>query len=125
VWVSSETAKAGETVQVHVYVENNPGVMAFVYGFDYDTTRLELADVTVPVATWGGSFEYSRKIAWIGDQDMAVNGEMMTLTFRVLTDAQPGDAAVKVICTEGDVCNYDEEDIYFAYVDGKVTVTAS
>ena len=124
VWVSTETAKAGDTVSVHVYVENNPGIMVFIYGFEYDTTRLELTDAVVP-STWGGSFEYSRKIAWLGDRDVAIDGEMITLTFRVLTDATPGDAAVKVVYTEGNVCNYDEEDVYFAYVDGKVTVTES
>ena len=123
VWVESVTAKAGDTVEVKAHIENNPGIMAFVFGFEYDTSRLELLNAeTIPA--FGDDSEYIRKLVWLGDEDSTYNGEFILLTFKVLEDAKPGDSAVHIVCGEGDVCNYDEEDVYFTFVDGTVTVVS-
>ena len=123
VTVGSAEAKAGDIVELTVSIENNPGIMAFILGFEYDTTRLEMLDaVTLPA--FGEDSEYIRRLVWVGDYDTTYNGEFIKLTFKVLADAAPGDATVRIVCEEGDMCNYHEKDIIPTLVDGKVTVTA-
>ena len=48
-----------------------------------------------------------------------------TLTFKVLDNAAAGDASVAVTYNTGDISNYNEDDVNFTLVAGKVTVKAS
>lgn len=124
VWVGSASAKAGETVDVTLYIENNPGIMAFDFGFEYDTERLLLVEATV-LPEFGEDSEYDCHLVWVGNQDTTYDGAFAKLTFQVLANATPGDATVEVVCDDvGDVCNYDEEDIVLSFVGGTITVTA-
>ena len=121
--VGSVEAKAGETVEVTVSIQDNPGIMAFIFGFEYDTERLLLVNATV-LSEFGEDSEYDRRLVWVGSRDTTYNGAFVALTFQVLADAAPGDATVSVVFEDGDVCNYDEEDVALSVISGKVTVTA-
>lgn len=122
VTVGTAEAKAGDVVELTVSIADNPGIMAFIFGFEYDTTRLELLNAeTLP--TFGEDSEYIRRLVWVGDHDTTYNGEFIKLTFKVLADAVPGDAMVRIVCEEGDMCNYHEKDVIPTLVDGKITVT--
>ena len=59
--VSSAEAAPGETVDVSVSLENNPGINSFTLGISYDTTRLSLNGVTAAEAL-GGQFTYVKNI---------------------------------------------------------------
>lgn len=119
--VSSATAKQGETVELKVSLANNPGINAFSLGFDYDTSRLELLDVAVN-DDLGGQFAYKKRAVWLNSKDTKYNGDILTLTFAVLGSAESGDAEVKVTYSPGDISNYNEEDVNFKSVSGKITV---
>ena len=111
----------GETITVPVSLTKNPGINTFALGFDYDTSLLNLVDVTVS-ENLGGQFTYSKKAVWLNSEDTTYTGEILTLTFEVLEDALDGNAYVNVVYNTGDISNYNEEDLYFEVVKGEVTV---
>lgn len=119
--VSSATAEQGETVTLNVALSDNPGINTFSFGFDYDETRLNLTNVELASGI-PGQFTYSKKAVWLNSADITTNGNFLTLTFDVLSTAEAGDAAVSVTYNAGDVSNYNEEDVNFQIVAGKVTV---
>ncbi len=120
--VGTVSAKADDTITVPVSIADNPGISTFTLGFDYDTSRLKLKSVTVNPAL-GGQFAYNTKAVWLGSGDTEYVGEILTLTFDVLTTATKGDAYVTVTYNTGDISNYNEENVAFAISAGKVTVT--
>ena len=120
--VSSATAAPGESVTLKVSVANNPGMNTFTLSFNYDKTRLNLTSVTKAEAL-PGQFTYSKKAVWLNSEDTTYNGEILTLNFDVLETAANGDAAVAVAYNSGDIANYDEDDVDFELVAGKVTVS--
>lgn len=125
-WISSGAAKPGDTgVQVQVVVEDNPGWFCFVFTPVYDTSRLVLTDTQVNTEGLGGTDpEIGQRIVWLGDDaDSTFNGTIITFTFDVLPDAPEGAASVTLGWSEGDVCNYDEEDIYPIITPGYITVS--
>lgn len=119
--VASKTAAPGEEITLDVTISNNPGINTFSLGFTYDTTRLLLQGVT-KAAALGGQFAYSKKAVWLNSEDSTYNGTILTLSFKVLDNAENGDASVAVTYSAGDIANYNEDDVNFALVSGKVTV---
>lgn len=118
--VNSMEAEPGETITVEVSFENNPGIMAFVLGVEYDETRLE--KVKFSHTGLQGLWAMSENAVWVGNEDDTYEGVFLKLKFRVLDDAPAGEAPVTITYSEGDICNYDEEDVSFAVVAGGVTV---
>ena len=119
--VSSATAVPGEEVSLDVEISNNPGINTFALSFDYDATRLELKSVEISEAL-GGQFAYAKKAVWLNNSDTKYNGKILTAKFKVLENAPVGEAAVAVAYSAGDIANYNEEDVDFKLVAGKITV---
>ena len=82
---------------------------------------LELKNVTLS-ENLDGQFTYSKKAVWLNSKDTTYTGEVLYLTFEILETALDGDAYVNVTYSTGDISNYDEEDLYFEVVKGKVTI---
>ena len=122
--VSSVIANPGEVVELEVSLENNPGINTFALGFDYDKTNLELLDVAINKEL-GGQFVYKERAVWLNSNDTKYNGEILTLQFAVVESAKSGDAEVKVTYSPGDISNYNEEDVNFKTVSGKITIGSS
>ena len=119
--VLTATAAPGETVTLDVQIQNNPGINTFALGFKYDTSRLSLKDVRVESAL-GGQYSYGTRVVWLNDANSTYNGKILTLTFDVLDSAKEGDASVSVTYSAGDISDYDENDVNFSLVSGKVMV---
>lgn len=122
--VSSATADPGDTVSLKVSLSNNPGINTFSLGFNYDMTRLSLTGVTLNSSV-GGQFQYTKKAVWLNSSDSTYNGDYLTLTMKVLDNAPAGDASVAVTYNAGDISNYNEDDVDFTLVAGKVIVKAT
>lgn len=121
--VSAMEGEPGDTVTVEVSMENNPGIMAFVLGLEYDETRLE--EVKFSHTGLQGLWAMSENAVWVGNEDSTYEGVFLKLKFRVREDAPAGEASVTVTYGESDICNYDEEAVSFAVVSGGVTVSDS
>ncbi len=121
--VSSTAAAPGDTVTLDVALANNPGINTFSLGFDYDASKLELLNVTVN-ENLGGQFVYKKKAVWLNSKDTQYNGDILTLQFAVLESAKSGDAEVNVTYLSGDISNYNEEDVNFKTIAGKITIEA-
>lgn len=119
--VSSAVADTGDIVVLNVVVENNPGINTFSLGFDYDDSKIELLEVTVN-DNLGGQFIYKKKAVWLNGKDISYNGNLLELKFKVLDTAEPGEVTVSLTCSSGDISNYNEEDIDFEFVSGKIVV---
>lgn len=119
--VSSVSADAGDKVSVDVSISGNPGICCFILGLKYDTSRLkfESAELDGKVS---GMFEAKERIVWVGDKDTDYNGKYVTLNFTVLKSAQTGKADITLTYSDGDICNYNEEDVTFDVVPGVVNV---
>ena len=121
VTVSSCEANPGDTIELIVSIENNPGINTFAFGFDYDSNKLELSDVNI-TDNLGGQFAYKKKAVWLNSKDTKYNGEILELKFKVLDDAQGGETQVRVTYSPGDISNYDEENVNCKIVAGTVTI---
>ena len=118
--VSSVEAEPGDTVTVEVSLENNPGIMAFVLGIEYDEARLEKEKFSHTGLQ--GLWAMSENAVWVGNEDDTYEGVFLKLKFRVLEDAPGGEAPVTITYSDGGICNYDEESVNFAVVSGGVTL---
>lgn len=121
--VGEVSGKAGDTVKVPVKLSGNPGIMACMLEFDYDTESLKYVDYKK------GDFlkdyeiaENDGKIRFISveDADTDENGVILYLNFEVLEKAKTSE--IKITIPENSICNYDEEVITATGVNGKVTV---
>lgn len=122
--VGSATASAGNTVTVEILLENNPGISSVVLKIDYDKTRLKLESAQFGSAFSEGAFvNYNLPyITLVRSGNCAENVSLVTITFSVLADAEEGEAYVTLEYSEGDITNFDEQDVTFAVVPGSVTV---
>ena len=121
VTVNFATAKPGETVTLNVSISSNPGINTFSLSFDYDKNVLELISVEVSDKL-GGQFTYSKKAVWFSSKDTTYTGEILYLNFKIRDGALSGDCVVSVGYNTGDISNYNEEDVHFDIVSGKVAV---
>ena len=118
------TAAVGDTVKIPIEFTGNPGAMGFLFDISYDADLLEyityekgelLSDCEVS----GG--DGALKLLSVENEDITKDGVMAYISFKV-KDGASGDCAVKIVCDENSVCNYDEESIAVETSDGKVTV---
>ena len=109
--VGTVTAHAGETVDVPILIENNPGIVGLSVTVSFDTDVLTLKNAaeaplfvdgdghSVGYYMFGGTYNTSSfTILW--DDGTGVNstqsGTFATLTFEVAEDAPLGDTAISI-----------------------------
>ena len=122
--VSSGEAAPGEEVQITVRLENNPGLASAELNVEYDPDVLEWTKVEQGDYTGGWDAKVGVAVTWGGGKNTYTDGLFCTLTFKVKENAEEGDTVVTVSYEDDDVFNEDLDNVYFAIVPGKVTVTA-
>ena len=123
--VGSGKGAAGKQIEIPVTLENNPGIYALSFSFRYDSDVLKLTAVTPNTDAFPGSWQTGslKGAAWVSNKgDISANETILTLTFEVLAGAADGEYSVEVI--PGEIINEAMEDIEFAAVSGKMTVSA-
>ena len=121
---------SGNTVDIVFFVENNPGITSLVTNFTYDTDALSLISVKDESLFDGAGFVTSKEVTqmpfktiWsIGTKDSESDGKLVTLTFNVKDNVEPGLYEIGVSYDEEDVYNTKLEDVYFETVNGYVNV---
>lgn len=131
--------KAGQTVEIAVTLENNPGFADLGIEISYDTGVMQLTNVT-PNNAVGGNFTTSQQLTdlpymfeWVeGTENNTFTGTLVTLTFQIKDSAELGSYPVTVSYYKGKYGNnIDGEDVNYnqngsrvpiIYVNGSVTV---
>lgn len=127
--VSEAVAKPGDTVKLTVDMTNNPGITSALLSISYNDTYLSLAKEPV----FSDLFEESlgsgdlsmipfNLLCMDNLKDIAKDGTLATLTFKVAENAPSGDYKVLVAYEQEGVFNAKIEDVYFETVAGKITV---
>ncbi|MBE6741412.1 MAG: hypothetical protein E7570_03825 [Ruminococcaceae bacterium] len=130
----SVNAKAGETVDVNISIENNPGILGAVLTVGYDSgltlvsaksgAAFSALDMTKP-----GSFSSPCNFTWdavdISSNDIK-DGTILTLTFSVPSSAKDGDVYnVSLSSKTGDIVNTNLNPVDVNCVSGKISVDAT
>ena len=116
--LSNAAGSAGETVTVDVTIQSNPGVMALTLKPQFDTTVLELKETAVDTEA-GWTRGADGQVLYDSYPDSTITGKVVTYTFKILEDAQPGDTQVTL---EVKAANYDENLVDFAVTPATVTI---
>ena len=122
--VGSVEGYKGDTVEVYVTLENNPGFSAASIEISFEDTNIELTK-----AELCGNFAVGAQVA---DKNLpyftflksenTTDSEFLKLTFTIAEDAALGDIPVTVLYEEGNISDIDENDVNFNVVPGKITV---
>jgi len=121
--VSTAEALPGETVELIVELTGNPGINSMQFTAEYDTQRLELKEITPDAFLSTSSVlpnpETGTVVIW-NPSNISGTGMLVTLSFLVKEDAEPGLAEVKL----ADVMAIDENeaDLELEIIPGGVTV---
>ena len=125
VTVGTASGRIGDTVEVAVSLENNPGFTAFVVGVEYDHTQLTLLKGSAVSAPGVPGTPTCSEVGfgWLGSRDFYGNGPFVILKFLINRDAEEGAAVpVGLVCKPGNICNYNEKEVTFNFVDGSVEI---
>ncbi len=118
--VSSAAAKAGDTVDIPVVIENNPGFCYLRVRPEFDTANLELIAVKAG-DVYADTVAKAVNISVENGSDMKGDGSILIMTFKIGETAEPGDHPVELKFIE--CYNYDEEDVAVDITGGVIKVT--
>lgn len=131
--VDTVTANPGETVEVNISLQNNPGIVSMTLRASYDSTVLTLTNVEDGgiLGTQSHKPQYSSPytLAWVNDTattNFTANGVIATLEFAVNESAIVGENYPITISYDAenyDIYNKDVECVDFAIANGSVTVS--
>lgn len=116
--LSNASGNAGDTVTVDVAVMGNPGVMAMRMEPEFDATVLELKD-TVLVSTDEWTKGAGGQVLFDHYPDSDFTGKVVTYTFKILENANPGDTQVKLAVK---AANYKEDLVAFEVTPATISV---
>lgn len=126
VYAESVTARPGETIQIPLYVENNPGVAYVKFKVAYDSDKLDLISAE-DQGIFKGIFTTSQTIdvnpyvlQWMNAGNATGNGCFVMLTFKVLDGAAEGDVSIRV--TYDEAYNETLDDVAFTFTNPTVTI---
>ena len=125
--IESKTVRAGEQVDVELYVKNSPGITTAKLRISYPE------DLTLDSVTFGDlgglkstspTLESPALLNWSdGSVDLTGDFTLATLHFTAAEDAQAGDKIIEISFNPADIDNVEEQEVAFAEIDGTVKVT--
>ena len=125
--MTSATGKPGETVTLSVKMNSNPGLVTMEIQVSYDTTVLQLTNVSDTGLLKGSALNPTYKspyqITWIDDKatdNNTATGTIATFTFKILDGATAGDSKVTLEFLSSADTAFSENN--FTATSGKVTV---
>ena len=127
--VSDISADAGDTVDVEVSLENNPGIVTLSLLVKYDESVLKLTKVTdtglFPGKTHSSDYKQPYTLYWdngSSGKDITVEGKIATLTFEIAENAVSKDYKLEISCDSENTINYGLNYVDFAVEGGVITV---
>jgi len=126
--VKDETALPGDTVQVQIKLENNPGLASLKFNVAYDDMltlqKVEFSSAFGAYVTAPEPYKNPQTISFISPlTEVNTNGVFATLTFLVSPDAPDQyDADIRLICDDENIFNGDYDSITTVAFNGKVHI---
>ncbi len=128
--VESVTGKAGEPVEVGIYVDENPGFVGLRIFVGYDGEVMTLTNAVdcmgENISTFGKDYSMNPyTLLWVDslrETDYTATGKIASLTFDISDTAASGSYEIKVTIDEGSTFNVDLDDVSFAVENGTLTV---
>ena len=125
--MGSASGNRGDTVTLSVNLNSNPGLVTMTIRVSYDTSVLQLTNVSNPGLLVGAQLNTSYgspyTISWVDGATTTNNtktGTIATFTFKILDNAKIGDSAVTLQFIDSYDTDYNENS--FSAASGKVTV---
>lgn len=125
--MSSASGNRGDTVTLSVNLNSNPGLVTMTIRVSYDTSVLQLTNVSNPGLLVGAQLNTSYgspyTISWVDGATTTNNtktGTIATFTFKILDNAKIGDSTVTLQFIDSYDTDYNENS--FSATSGKVTV---
>lgn len=113
------TANYGDVITVPVFISNNKGIMGYSLNFEYNSTQLQPVEVTRG-SGFSGSFNDSIgveegvfQVLWSDTENNFSNGELFTISFRVLTQ-ETALSVVNVSYSQDDTFDEEYNDVVLA-----------
>ena len=124
-------AMAGDTVDIEISLESNPGIVSMTLTVEYDTAALTLVSVTdagvFGMQSHKPELESPYTLVWCNDtatENYMIEGTVATLTFTVNEGAEEASYPIKLSYSykSYDIYDKDINRIEFATVDGAINV---
>lgn len=120
---------SGDTVDITVSLENNPGIVSMTLTVDFDENVLTLIGVS-DTSLMPGQMHTTRKVSpyiltWENDTsktDYYADGTLVTLSFQISETAKVGEYSITLDHPWDGIYNYDIENIDFILNSGTVRV---
>ena len=133
--LGSGTAAPGETIEIPLSIENNPGIIGLSVSVSYDANVLRLESVENKNLFTGGLYTFGNDLdlipyilIWedgLSTTNHTDSGVFAVLTFSVKDGAPAGDTPITLTCQSGSIFDTDLNTVAFDAVGGTVTVPAS
>ena len=120
--IASATGEPGDTVTIPVTISGNPGFAAAIGQFSFDKTALTFVSAKLASGIVGNSNSTEKGFSLSFGSDYTGNGVFLNLTFTVNAGASAGTYPVGITFGDGDVSNYNEDDVEWTVSAGSVTV---
>lgn len=113
--VGNASANAGQTVTVPVNITTNPGIAAFLFEVEYDSSAMVLTDVTAGAVLAGGTISKNLElntVVWRNANNVTGTGVLLYLTFQLQEDGAENNYVVSVALKNGNPSNLVNEKSY-------------
>ncbi|MCM1340111.1 MAG: Ig-like domain-containing protein, partial [Acetobacter sp.] len=116
----------GDNVNINVTLENNPGFSTASIKIDYDAERINLdsAELCGEFASGANvSYDNLPYLTFVKNND-STDSLFLTLSFKILENAEIGNVPISILYDEGDISNKAEEDVNFEVIPGGIDIMA-
>ena len=128
--VVGASGSVGDTVDVKINIENNPGITALQLMIKYSGEDLQLLSIKdnslFPDAISNGPLtNHPFRISWFSSSssDETISGTLATLSFKILREFET--SAIEIDYDEDNVFNVNLDNQYFEKVSGAISVIQS
>ena len=129
--VDNVNAKAGDTVQVAVNLQNNPGILGMALTIKFDENALKLTSASNGTALSAlafskpGALKSGLSFGWDGvevNPDDVKDGSILILTFEVVDNAAKGTYSIEFSYDDGGIIDGDLNSVPVNIINGNITV---
>lgn len=128
--VSSVTGVIGETVDVDILLENNPGIIALKINIGYDPSVLSLISLKNGELMGESIFDYSNDINQVPftvmwndiNENHTNNGTLVTLKFKISENAGTTSVPITLTYDSSSTFNTDLDNVSFYTINGIVEI---